>query len=66
VSTAAPLLSSPPWIPSCDGFPRDETRRCCYPAWVLAFEPQNCRAATDGAPGPFVPLNAAVAVRRAT
>jgi hypothetical protein len=28
VSTAATLLSSPPWTPSCDGFPSDETRRC--------------------------------------
>jgi hypothetical protein len=30
---------------------------------VLAIEPQNCRAATNGAPGPLVPLSAAVAVR---
>jgi hypothetical protein len=28
VSTAATLISSPPWTPSCDGFPSDETRRC--------------------------------------
>jgi hypothetical protein len=27
VSTAANLLSYPPWTPSCDGFPSDETRR---------------------------------------
>jgi hypothetical protein len=33
-------------------------------AWMLAIEPQNCRAATDGAPGSLVLLSAAVAVRR--
>jgi hypothetical protein len=32
-------------------------------AWMLAFEPQNCRTATDGAPEPLVLLSAAVAVR---
>jgi hypothetical protein len=30
---------------------------------MLAIEPQNCRAATDGAPGPLVLLSAAVTVR---
>jgi hypothetical protein len=30
---------------------------------MLAFEPQNYRAATDGAPEPLVLLSAAVAVR---
>jgi hypothetical protein len=30
---------------------------------MLAFEPQNCRTATDGAPEPLVLLSAAVAVR---
>jgi hypothetical protein len=31
--------------------------------WMLAFEPQDCRAATEGAPEPIVLLGAAVAVR---
>jgi hypothetical protein len=59
----ATLLSSPPWSSSCVESANVETRRCYSLAWVLAIEPQNYRAATDGAPGSFVLLSAAVAVR---
>jgi hypothetical protein len=38
-------------------------RRPLNLAWMLAFEPQNCRTATDGAPEPLVLLSAAIAVR---
>jgi hypothetical protein len=40
-----------------------ETRRPLKHAWMLAFEPQDCRTATEGAPEPFVLLGAAIAVR---
>jgi hypothetical protein len=34
--------------------PRRRDARRYFLAWVLAIEPQNCRAATNGAPGPLV------------
>jgi hypothetical protein len=63
VSTARPLYSLLPlgFLPVLD--PRRRDASPLFLAWVLAIEPQNCRAATNGAPGPLVPLSAAVAVR---
>jgi hypothetical protein len=59
-----PLLFSP--LDSCCVGTCVEARRCELTAWMPAFAPQHCRAATDGALGPIVSLGAAVAVRRAT
>jgi hypothetical protein len=63
VSTARPIYSLLPLglLPMMD--PRRRDASPLFLAWVLAIEPQNCRAATDGAPGLLVLLSAVVVVR---